>query len=138
MQPTSAATYGAEGAFNFGGGPTQLSGGPSGNQFNAYSAFLLGLASSSSTVVTLSTPPEILDRQHWFSGYARDRWRVSRKLTMSLGLRWDYYGFPNAGSMGIGNYNVASNQAFICGFGQVPKNCGISMPKDLFLSLIHI
>jgi hypothetical protein len=131
MQPTSAATYGAEGAFNFGGGPTQLSGGPSGNQFNAYSAFLLGLASSSSTVVTLSTPPEILDRQHWFSGYARDRWRVSRKLTMSLGLRWDYFGFPNAGTMGIGNYDIATNQAFICGYGQVPKNCGISMPKDL-------
>jgi hypothetical protein len=132
MQPTSPAGTGAEGGFSFGTGPTQLSGGPSGNQFNSFSTFLLGLVTSSSTVVTLATPPEVLDRQHWNSAYVRDRWQISRKLTAILGLRYDYYGFPNAGTMGIANYAIATNQSEICGYGQVPGNCGLSMPKDLF------
>jgi hypothetical protein len=34
--------------------------------------------------------------------------------------------------MGIGNYDIATNQTMICGYGQVPKNCGLSMPRDLF------
>jgi hypothetical protein len=35
--------FGAQGGFNFGGGPTQLRGGLSGSQFNSYASFLLGL-----------------------------------------------------------------------------------------------
>ncbi len=132
LQPTSPSGTGAQGGFNFGTGPTQLSGGPSGNQFNSYATFLLGLVTSASTVATLSTPPEILDRQNWYSAYIRDRWQISSKLTAVLGLRYDYFGFPSAGTMGIGNYNIATNQTEICGYGQVPANCGLSMPKDLF------
>jgi hypothetical protein len=132
LQPTSPAGTGAQGGFSFGTGPTQLNGGPSGNQFNSYATFLLGLVTSASTVVTLSTPPEILDRQNWYSAYVRDRWQINSKLTAVLGLRWDYFGFPNAGTMGIANYNISTNQSEICGYGQVPNNCGLSMPKRLF------
>jgi len=126
MQPSNA-----QGSFTFGTGPTQLSGGLSGNQFNSYATFLLGLVTSANKTVVFSDPPAEPVNQHWFSAYVRDRWTVSRKLMASLGLRWDYYGFPNARTRGIGVYDLASNQVEICGSGQVPNNCGVSMPKRL-------
>jgi hypothetical protein len=127
LQPANA-----QGSFSFGTGPTQISGGPSGNQFNSYATFLLGYVTSANQTVVFSDPPAEPINQHWFSAYVRDRWSISRKLTASLGLRWDYYGFPNARSRGIGTYDIASNQVNICGSGGVPDNCGIGMPKRLF------
>jgi hypothetical protein len=127
LQPSNA-----QGAFTFGTGPTQVSGGPSGNQFNSYATYLLGLVTSANKTVVYADPPAEPINQHWFSAYIRDRWSISRKLTASLGLRWDYYGFPNARTRGIGVYDIASNQVQICGSGQVPGNCGVSMPKRLF------
>ena len=121
----------AQGAFTFGTGPTQLSGGPAGNQFNSWATFLLGLDTASDGVF-FNNPPSNPANQHWWSGYIRDRWNISSKLTASLGLRWDYYDLPNTQFRGVGDYDIASNQVEICGMGAVPKNCGVSMPKDLF------
>jgi len=127
LQPANA-----QGSFTFGPGPTQISGGPSGNQFNTYATFLLGLVTSANQTVVFSDPPAEPINQHWYSAYIRDRWNISRTLTASLGLRWDYYGFPNARTRGIGIYNVATNQVDICGSGEAPDNCGVGMPKKLF------
>jgi hypothetical protein len=121
----------AQGAFTFGTGATQLSGGPAGNQFNSWGTFLLGL-DTASIGTFFNNPPSNPTNQDWWSGYIRDRWNISRKLTASLGLRWDYYGFPNARVRGVGDYDIASNQVEICGMGAVSKNCGVSMPKKLF------
>jgi hypothetical protein len=127
LQPSNA-----QGAFSFSAGPTQISGGPSGNQYNSYATFLLGLVTSANQTVVYANPPSEPINQHWYSAYIRDRWTVSRKFTVSLGLRWDYYGFPNARFRGIGAYDIASNRVGICGAGQVSANCGVSMPKRLF------
>jgi hypothetical protein len=32
---------------------------------------------------------------NYFGIFAQDEWRVSRKLTLNYGVRWDYYGVPN-------------------------------------------
>jgi hypothetical protein len=133
IQPSSA-----QGSFTFGGGPTQTSGGPSGNQYNTYATFLLGLVTTASTSVVLANPPHEPINQHWYSWYVRDRWTVSPKLTVSLGLRWDYFGFPNARTRGIATYDIASNQVKICGAGQVPSTCGVSMPKRMFSPRIGV
>jgi len=122
----------AQGAFTFGTGPTQLNGGPSGNQFNSYATFLLGLDTSASTCEVLSNPPHVPTNQKWYGAYIRDRWTVAPNLTVSLGLRWDYYGFPNAGTIGIGVYNIPNNDVEICGSGPIPGTCGVNMPKGLF------
>ena len=34
-------------------------------------------------------------RQWYFAPYFQDDWKVSRKLTLNLGLRWDYNGAPD-------------------------------------------
>ena len=47
---------GARGGFNFGTGPTQLNGGPSGNNFNGWATFLLGLPTSVGRLKEVDAP----------------------------------------------------------------------------------
>ena len=52
----------------------------------AYASFLLGLESNR----TLSPLAAARLGNHSFGMYAQDNWKVNRKLTLDLGLRWDY------------------------------------------------
>jgi hypothetical protein len=71
--------------FNFGGtgraGDTNFStaGG------NGFASFLLGWANYGS----LDTPRFIGQQWPYFAGYAQDDWRISPKLVLNLGLRWE-------------------------------------------------
>lgn len=51
-----------------------------------YGSFLLGLTEN--TNVSLPTNPHL--GQHALAFYAQDTWKVTRKLTLDYGLRWDY------------------------------------------------
>ena len=55
------------------------------------SGWLQGYASSSQTPegYSFSEP-----RQNRISGYAQDAWKATRKLTINVGVRWDYFGLP--------------------------------------------
>ncbi len=52
-----------------------------------FAAFLLGYPSSSGTPEGL---PLTETRQNRVAGYITDDWRASRKLTLNIGLRWEY------------------------------------------------
>jgi hypothetical protein len=53
---------------------------------NAFASFLLGYPASGSVPINPS-----FAYQHLYYGlFLQDDWRVSRKLTLNLGLRWDY------------------------------------------------
>lgn len=54
---------------------------------NSYAAFLLGIPSQTSTPEGL---PLTDVRQNRSAVYFTDDWKVSRKLTMNIGLRWEY------------------------------------------------
>ncbi|MBI4906057.1 MAG: TonB-dependent receptor [Acidobacteria bacterium] len=131
LQPeATGASHGAAGGFTFGGGPTQLSGGAAGNQFNSYATFLLGLATN---VGKITQVPDIYrTRQKNFATYVRDRWNVNRKLTLSYGLRWEYYPFPTRTDRGMEWYNPETNKMYLCGVGQVPDGCGVNLSKTNF------
>ncbi len=54
----------------------------------SYASFLLGAVSSSSETVQ---PFSVLGgRFHPFAPYFQDDWKITPKLTLNLGLRWDY------------------------------------------------
>ena len=54
---------------------------------NGFAAFLLGYPSSTGTPEGL---PLTYARQKRFAGYATDDWKASRKLTVNLGLRYEF------------------------------------------------
>lgn len=56
---------------------------------DAWASFMLGLPSTSSN---LNYPLYPFNRQWYFAPYFQDDWKVSRRLTLNLGLRWDYNG----------------------------------------------
>jgi hypothetical protein len=82
---TAAGTYqfnrGATAAFLPNG--TLDSTGASGN---AFASFLLGEVQSSE----ITTLRYVSDRWRYYSGYAQDDWRMSDKLTLNYGVRYEY------------------------------------------------
>jgi len=122
--------YGARGGFRFGSGPTQLPGGPSGNSFNAWGAFLLGLPDQlgrlNETVAPYTT------RMHSYSFYARDQWQATNRLTVSYGARYELFPVPTRADRGLERYNPETNMMEIGGVGSVPRDLGISVEKGLF------
>jgi TonB-dependent receptor-like protein len=130
-QPELSAgdNFGARGGFRFRGGPTQLPGGPSGNSFNAWGAFLLGLPDQlgrlNETVAPYTT------RMQSYSLYARDQWQVSNRLTVSYGARYEYFPVPTREDRGLERYNPDTNMMEIGGVGSVPRDIGISVEKGL-------
>jgi hypothetical protein len=115
------------GGFHFAQGTTQLQGGAAGNDFNAFASFLLGFAQDSGKVYQF--PDEYYTSNRSFGVYVRDRWQVAPKLTVSVGLRFDYFPFPQRRGTGMEFYNTRSATMSICGVGSIPSDCGIVKDK---------
>src|SRR6267378_691918 len=57
--------------------------------------------------------------------YAEDRWQVSRKLTLNLGVRWEFYPpFTPRGPGRFSNYDPTTNSLVIAGIGSNPEDLG--------------
>ena len=119
------------GSFSFGTGPTQLNGGPSGNQYNSYATFLLGLTTGA-TNNFLEGGNRATSRMWADSLYVRDQWQATRTLTVSLGLRWEYLPFGTGANRGFETFNFQTNTMNLCGLGSTPRDCGVSVPKTDF------
>jgi hypothetical protein len=125
--------------FQFTGGATGLNGGPAPNLYNSYADFLLGLPASLQT--SEDNPPSNggadaarpATLRTWEMGlYVRDQWQVSRKLTASLGLRWEYYPVPTRADRGIERYDFTTNRLLLCGLAGNSGNCDVHVsPKQL-------
>ena len=81
----------AAGTYNFNRGATAgfLANGnldTTGASGNAFASFLLGEVQSSE----ITTNRYVSDRWRYYSGYAQDDWRISDKLTLNYGVRYEY------------------------------------------------
>jgi hypothetical protein len=117
-------TGASAGSFTFGGGPTQVAGGPSANQFNTFATFLLGLPTSVSKSLVPFDNNRAATRNWQYSLYLRDQWQATPKLTASVGVRWDRFPMGTRKSRGLERYDFDRNVMLICGAGDVPKDCG--------------
>ena len=131
LQPEfSGANHGAVGGFSFTGGPTQLNGGASANEFNSWGAFLLGAPNNYGRL--LQVDDVYKTRTNMFSSYLQDTWNVNRKLTLNYGVRYEYFPMPTRGDRGVERYDFANNKMFVCGVGVMPRDCGIRQQKLQF------
>jgi hypothetical protein len=123
--------FGASGGFSFAAGQTQLRGGPSTSEYNAFASFLLGTTDTLGRIYQV--PDSFTTRTGLYSGYVRDRWQVSQKLTFSYGVRWEFFPMPTRADRGVELYDFSNNTMRVCGVGEVPRDCDVSMSKRLFV-----
>jgi hypothetical protein len=115
--------FGPRGGFTFSGGVTSLSGGAAPGQFNSYGAYLLGLPQSLGKSLQVFDPFATREWRHGY--YIRDRWQATPNLTVTLGLRYEYYPIMTRVRVGIERYDPVTNQVLIGRMGDVPDNAGI-------------
>jgi Carboxypeptidase regulatory-like domain/TonB dependent receptor len=122
--------FGARGGFRYRSGPTQIQGGPGGNTYNAWAAFLLGYPDLLGRLHMAEAP--YTTRMRSYSFYIRDQWQVTNRLTVSYGTRYEYFPIPTRADRGLERYNPATNMMEVGGVGSVPMDLGIKFEKGLF------
>jgi hypothetical protein len=122
----------ARGSFNFNGNLTAVAATPL-NPVNSYAQFLLGLPNRAGKAI-YSNNPNALRWTQW-AWYARDQWEVIPKLTLSLGVRWEYYpfGYSNHGR-GLPVFDPTTGIVEIGGVNGVPRNSGVDAGSGQFLA----
>ncbi len=119
------------GSFSFAGNATRTfgTGVQTANFYNTYAAFMLGLINTA----TKSYQYELFTGREWqHAMFFRDRWTVKQKLTLDLGLRWEYYPIMTRADRQIELMDRQTLDVLIGGVGGNPKNMGLVAPKDGF------
>jgi hypothetical protein len=123
------------GRFTFATNATALrgTGAQTGNFYNQYAAFLLGLVGSTSDAINKSFQQDLMTGREWQHGlYIRDRWTVTDKLTLDLGVRWEYYPIMHRANHGLERLDYDTLEVLIGGLGGNPDNVGLKASKDNF------
>ena len=126
----SGANHGAQGGFDFGGGPTLRNGGDAANEYNSFGTFLFGLPTNNGTL--LQVDDMYTTRSTMFNTYVSDKWQATRNVSVSLGMRWEYFPLPTRADRGMERYDFINNKMMICGVGSVPEDCGTKVSKRTF------
>jgi len=97
---------------------------------HTYASGMLGILGNANKSVQFFDMKTI----EWQNGlYFRDRWQVNRKLTLNLGVRYEYYPLMGRGEgRGVERWDPATNLVTIGGVGNIPRNNGITVSKKLF------
>ena len=123
---------GARGYFNFGGYVTSLNatGAAAPTQFNAMAQFLLGISDDEQKGYQYIL---MTGREWQFGFYAKDRWQISRKLTLDYGLRYELFPLmTRSDDKGIEALDPYTNTLYLGGRGSVPEDVGITVSHKLF------
>lgn len=125
---------GPRGSIDFNGGSAANTG--TFNNLHGYAQFLLGLSNQMQKSIQhiLST-----GREYQFGLYAQDRYQVNRKLTLNLGLRYEYYPLMGrSNGKGIERLDPETNLVYLGGRGNVPRANGFTVSKTLFAPRLGI
>lgn len=118
--------YGLKGGFSFSGNTTGASGyiPVGGGTWNSFAGFLMGLPSFFSKDVQTD---DMTGREWQTAVYVRDRWHVTPKLTLNLGLRLEHYPLMRRANSGIERLDYSTYTVLLGGRGNVPKDVGIEL-----------
>jgi hypothetical protein len=127
--------FGPRGRFIYNQTVTGLRGAPT-TQFNAQAAFLLGLPFT----VGKSLQWTKMVGFNWQLGwYFRDRWQVTRNLTLTAGLRYELYPLmTRSGHGGIEQWDETTNLVRLGGREGNPKGLGITTGRRMFAPRIGL
>ena len=110
------------------GAPT-IRTGQTGRADNSYAAGLLGLVCGYGK----SIQNFVMNTREWLLGwYFQDRWQVSRRLTLTLGMRYEYFPLLNRGDRGLERWDPNTNLVYMGGFGDQPWDVGMSVSRRDF------
>lgn len=113
---------GPRGEYQFRSNQTSIPGAAVLDQVNALASMLLDTPQTFRRDLAVQFPT---NRLWMLFTYFQDKWQVSSKLTIDLGLRHDFYppGKPRLKG-GWANYEPATNTIQVAGYGKVPMNLG--------------
>ncbi len=121
---TQGQTYGPRGAYTYADGQTSTPGAKTafGNDF---ASFLLDVPNTVGRDVNVN---DASWRQTLYFGYVQDTFQATHNLTLTYGLRWEFY--PPATPKrtgGFSQYNPATNSLLIAGYGATPKDLNLKV-----------
>lgn len=122
--------FNPRGRFVFTAGPTALNGNPATSFGNSFASFLLDRPNQIGRDLAITFPAR---RNTIYNLYFQDKWQVSQKLTLDMGIRWEYWPsstphYPG----GFSNYNPTNNTLELAGMGSIPNDQGIMNQKKSF------
>jgi hypothetical protein len=98
--------------------------------WNSFAGFMLGLQSIQAKDVQ---EIEMSGREWQMAAYVRDRWQIGQKLTLSLGLRAEYYPLMTRENSGIERLDYSTYEVLMGGYGNTPEDVGIDL-KSFYLA----
>jgi outer membrane receptor protein involved in Fe transport len=140
FQPQGGTFGTARGTFGFDGTLTALKGGAvanaNGTPANSYAQFLLGFPSRAGKITQFQNPNAL--RFSAWGLYARDQWQATSKLTVSYGLRWEYYPIFAHNWYGATRYDPTTHNILVGGEGGIPWDTGATASKRDFAPRIGL
>jgi hypothetical protein len=124
-------TYGPRGVFTYADGQTGLNAAGSVTSYgNDFASFLLDLPNQVGRDVNVG---DASWRQTLYFAFIQDTWQANKELTLTYGLRWEFYPPANPRrSGGFSQYNLATNSLEVAGYGNVPKDLGMNVNAKNF------
>jgi hypothetical protein len=131
FQPQGGTFQQPRGSFEFNGYVTSQQGSTP-TWFNSWADFLLGLPSGTGKA-RADFNPNALRWSQW-GGYLQDHYQATPKLTLTLGVRWEFYpfGYSDNGK-GLRVLNLNTGNVILGGYGSVAENDGIDVGNGQFL-----
>jgi len=143
FQPQGGTFQTARGSFRFTGAATELAACdqatgacsaamPTNPQFNSFADFLLGLPDELGKA-TQNTNTIALRWSQW-AWYARDQFQVTPKLTLTYGVRWEYYPFAYSDIGGVRLLDPSTMNVLVGGGDSgIPTDDGVNVHSGMFL-----
>ncbi len=117
-------TFNPRGRFEFNSGQTGTVEDTARGIGNSMASFLLDLPNVNGRDLAIQFPAR---RELIWAGYVQDKWQLSPKLTMDLGLRWEKENASNPRFPGgYSNFNYLNNTLELNGIGGRPNNNGVN------------